>query len=465
MAQTRTEGPDRQTPSGPSGCPDADAVAAHRAALDLPIRDSRTRRFVGRHPRFVDGIVVGIYAGFNALLLTFVGVIAVVSNMTQDLVPTGSPLSVGGYIALETVHVIVVSIALWIRRSRTLLSFNIIFAMCAISATVGVGVDIIALPLAAYALSAYRPRRQSRWGLLASIVLVLVSTFIFTGPLSANLVTDDEISATSSFLGNLFSATLLIVFQLTPVVLCYSYGRTVRNRRNYVTALIDRAEALATERDQQALIAAQAERARIAREMHDVVAHSLTVMVALADGADASIDRAPDSAHLALNRLTETGRSALSEMRRLLGVLNSGADDDAPPAELTPQPTGEMIDDLVAQFRLAGLPVRLTRSGVLPDDTGVGLTVFRIVQEGLTNALRYANEPTIVEVSITATDSEITVTVRDDGRGAPRPGVGAGRGLVGMQERAAVFEGNVTAGPDHGIGWKLVATLHTEGSS
>ncbi|NTW42187.1 MAG: hypothetical protein HGA44_20300 [Cellulomonadaceae bacterium] len=228
----------------------------------------------------------------------------------------------------------------------------------------------------------------------------------------------------------------------------------MRNRRLHVAELVARGNALARDRDQQALLARAAERTRIAREMHDVVAHSLSVMIALADGAGAALDRAPDRSRAALDELSATGRTALADMRRVLGVLHE------PDAPLQPQPGSDDLGELVERFRATGLPVRTAGLACpLPADTGLQLAVYRIVQESLTNALRYAPATALVDVTISRSPSSVEVVVTDTGAGALVVDQGgAGHGLVGMRERVEVYGGTVTAGPWRG-GWRVHAVL------
>jgi signal transduction histidine kinase len=241
-------------------------------------------------------------------------------------------------------------------------------------------------------------------------------------------------------------------------------GISVRHRRNSLSALTQRAEQLERERDQQATIAAAAERTRIAREMHDVVAHSLSVMVTLSEGAALKQAAEPERAGRAMRQVSATGHQALDEMRRLLGVLRT---EDAPESR-QPQPGMAQIDGLFDQVRATGLAAGLIVTGTpaaLPP--GAELTVYRIVQEALTNTLKHAAGPTRVSVAIAYRPGSITVDVHDDGAGGRvRPeletgtGTGtAGHGLAGMRERAAVYGGTVSAGPDPAGGWHIRAHL------
>ena len=236
-------------------------------------------------------------------------------------------------------------------------------------------------------------------------------------------------------------------------------GTSVRHRRALLASLEDRASRLELERDQQGLIAAAAERARIAREMHDIVAHNLTVMIALADGAVFAAERTPERATSAMETVSVTGRQALAEMRRLLGVLR----DDDHSSTLVPQPGVPQIDQLVEQVRAAGLPVTLEVAGdgrALP--AGAQLTVFRLVQESLTNCLKHAGASAVARVRLRYGADGVDVEVTDNGPGSARPAESGGRGLDGMRERAAVYAGTVEAGPRAGGGWAVRARLSLE---
>jgi signal transduction histidine kinase len=231
-------------------------------------------------------------------------------------------------------------------------------------------------------------------------------------------------------------------------------GLYINTRRKYTRSLEERAERLERERDAQVQIAAGAERARIAREMHDVIAHSVSVMVVQADGAAYTVDTDSKRAKRAMEAIGTTGRQALAEMRRMLGVLREGGD-----ATLAPQPGVEQLTELVEQIRSAGLPVDLTVQGVPAELTaGLQLTIYRIVQEALTNVRKHAGPGATARVGLYYGDHAIEVRIRDDGRGAI-PGDGCGHGLVGMRERVAVYGGSVRAEPVAGGGFEVVARL------
>jgi signal transduction histidine kinase len=232
-------------------------------------------------------------------------------------------------------------------------------------------------------------------------------------------------------------------------------GRSLRHRRALVASLEDRAARLELERDQQGQIAAAAERARIARELHDIVAHNLTVMTALADGAVFAAERRPAQATAAMETVSATGRQALAEMRRLLGVLR---EDEG--ATLVPQPGVPQIDQLVEQVRAAGLPVTLEVAGdgaALP--AGAQLTVFRLVQEALTNTLKHAGASAAARVRLAYGVDAVEVEVTDSGTAQAPAAPRGGRGLEGMRERASVYAGTVEAGPRANGGWRVHALL------
>ena len=245
------------------------------------------------------------------------------------------------------------------------------------------------------------------------------------------------------------------------VVAATVFGRNVRNRRRLLASLEERAARLERERDQQGKLAAAAERARIARELHDVVAHNLTVMIALAEGATYTLHAHPDEARAALETASGTGRRALAEMRRLLGVLRE-QDGDSTVAR-DPQPGVAEIDALVEQVRSAGLPVSYRVSPdarALPE--GMQLTLFRIVQEALTNTLKHAGPSATAEVELVASGTDVRIWVADTGSMPPSPANGnghGGSGLRGMSERAAVYSGVVEAGPRPEGGWTVAARL------
>ena len=230
-------------------------------------------------------------------------------------------------------------------------------------------------------------------------------------------------------------------------------GLNVRTRRAYLASVEERAEQLERERDQQGQLAAAAERARIAREMHDIVAHNLSVMIALADGAGYVSEQDPERAAGAMEQVSKTGRHALGEMRRLLGVLREDS------TGLAPQPGLADLEPLLEQVRAAGLHATLETSGT-PVALGAGaeLTVYRLVQEALTNTLKHAGADARARVRLHYDADGVEVEVTDDGHARARVAAG-GQGLGGMRERAAVYGGELEAGPAPGGGWRVRTRL------
>ncbi|MET7513090.1 sensor histidine kinase [Streptomyces sp. NPDC005480] len=236
-----------------------------------------------------------------------------------------------------------------------------------------------------------------------------------------------------------------IVPQVWAITLVALLGIAVRSRQEYTSSLVERARRLEVERDQQARLAAAAERTRIAREMHDIIGHNLSVITGLADGGSYAAAKSPERAGQALEAIATTSRQALAELRRLLDVLREEA---VPTAELAPQPALTDLDQLVDGVRAAGLPVRLTLRG-RPGSLAPGkeLTVYRVVQEALTNTLKHAGPGAAAAVDVTYGDDGVRVSVTDTGRGGPVPEPGAGRGLTGMRERTSLYDGTLEAGP------------------
>jgi signal transduction histidine kinase len=249
---------------------------------------------------------------------------------------------------------------------------------------------------------------------------------------------------------------------LLAVIVAWLSGDNIRSYRIREAALRDRAQRLEQEREERARQAVTEERLRIARELHDVVAHAMSVVAVQAGVANHVIDSRPHLARQALDTVEANTRAALVEMRRLLGVLRQ-ADDQTP--SLAPAPGLADLPTLVRQLSEVGLTVDLRADdpppGGVPD--GVDLSAYRIVQEGLTNVLRHGGPEARVAIGYPAGAVEIEVC--DDGRPpdrAPRPrGVteGPGHGLIGMRERVAVYGGTLTAGPRPGGGFRLAATL------
>jgi len=311
-----------------------------------------------------------------------------------------------------------------------------------------------------YTLAASRPRRISLPGLVACMVVFAAAVARWNpGPgARAHLVQ--------------FALVTGVIYVLAPVS-AWLLGDSVARRGARLAGLEERAVRAERERDVQAQIAAAAERVRIARELHDVIAHNLTVMVAQADGGAYAFDAAPERSRQALVQIGCTGRQALVEMSSLLGVLRTGPED----APLAPAPRAAEIADLVAQAREAGMRVSHAVEGaVRPLPGGLSLAAYRIAQEALTNVRKHAGPQSAAEVTVRYSPDELFLSVADNGGGdagpsasLPRYGEPAtppagreanpGHGLTGMQERAALYGGTVTAGPRPGAGFEVTARL------
>jgi signal transduction histidine kinase len=280
-------------------------------------------------------------------------------------------------------------------------------------------------------------------------------------------------------IGNYFKSLIFLTGMASAALLA---GVVVRTLRHQMGWLVERAQRLEFERDQQSFLAAAGERARIARELHDVVSHNIQVMVTLADAAAIAQRTDPQRAAEAISEVSGAGRQALRDMRRLLGLLRDGEDGgrshpnrlgQLDTEALAPQPGLSELDALAERVRSTGLTVGIEIAGEPFGLSGAaGLTVYRIVQEALTNVLKHAASARCVTISLAFDDPDVTVRVIDDGRspmpalsgGAPSLGLGThgeGHGVLGMKERAAAFEGTLIAGPNDRAGWEVVATLRS----
>ncbi|WP_443077029.1 sensor histidine kinase [Streptomyces sp. SP18CS02] len=241
------------------------------------------------------------------------------------------------------------------------------------------------------------------------------------------------------------------------VVAAAVLGVNTRTTRAYLAALEERAVRLEQQQEQQARLAAAEERTRITREMHDIVTHNLSVMVALTDAALYAQHRSPDKATTTMLRISETGQQALTDMRRSLGVLRT----DEPDAERHPLPGIGQLEALADQMCVAGLPTRVeVRGGHTHIPAAAQLTVYRLVQEALTNTLKHTPTGTRAKVRIQCSAETVTVDVTDSGPRPPLPGATpSGHGITGMRERSASYGGRLKAGPLPGGGWGVHTRL------
>ncbi|WP_235736912.1 sensor histidine kinase [Nocardioides alcanivorans] len=297
----------------------------------------------------------------------------------------------------------------------------------------------LAFPIAVYSVARFA---NARWGF----------AMLATGVVGAGVAAYDWLrhyeASGDAYLPYFLSITAI-------VATAWALGTLGRTREAYVASLVERGERLEREAAQQAQLAAQDERARIAREMHDVVAHGLSVIVVQADGARYAAAKEPQKATEALTTISETGREALTEMRRMLGLLRSDGDSG-----LAPQPGLSDLDELLTEARVGGMQLDVTRPSPLPRvSDGIALTVYRIVQESLTNVRKHAGAQASVHLTIGTEGEAITVEVVDDGRGAASLDDGQGLGLAGMRERVTVHGGTLETGPVVGGGFRVSARI------
>jgi signal transduction histidine kinase len=382
-----------------------------------------------RHPGLVDSVL--------ALLVVGLG--------TGPLLAAG-PVQLPKLLGLVLVACMCAPLA--VRRKRPVGVFTVLIVAGGLEVLLmprPVGSDVAVL-VALYTLAAYRPRRIAVPGLLVTLLGSVIAI--------ARWAPEHAIHDWWTL------GEVLAVFW-GPALTAWLLGDMTRWRRSYYRELEERAARLERERDAQAQIAAAAERARIARELHDVVAHNVSVMVVQADGASYAISSSPDRAREALAAISATGRQALAEMRSLLGVLRSASDSSAGDgAELAPQPGIEQLSGLLAQARATGLPVSFTVEGVprqLP--RGTALTAYRVVQESLTNARKHGGAGVTATVTLRFCENEVAIIVTDDGTASPKEGDGQGHGLIGMRERVELFGGTASAGPKPGGGYRVFVRL------
>jgi len=343
--------------------------------------------------------------------------------------------SVGGPAApAQWVALAVVPLPLLVRRRWPVATLwaAIVLALAAEGAGANSPADVLAPLLGLYTVARLRRPRH----LVAPLVLAAVGLTVWV--VSGTVPWPATIGATA-----VVAATVLL-------------GANARTRQAYLAAVEERAARLERERDREARLAVADERVRIAREMHDIVAHNLAVMVALADGASYAAES--DRVGTAMRQVSATGRQALDEMRRLVGLLRNGG-----PGERSPQPGLADLDDLVGQVRAAGVAVDLRAEG-RPGDwgPGAGLAVYRIAQEALTNVIKHAGPGARADLLLRYAADRVEIEVLDDGAGrtATSPGPADRHGLAGMAERTAPYRGTVDAGPRTGSGWRVRAVLH-----
>jgi len=367
-----------------------------------------------------------------------------------DLLLAGSLCMVFGFLSLAQAHLSgilafgMLAPLIW-RRTHPELVF---FGVCAVAVLQWLGgVQLmpgnVGLLVALYAISVYGDVRLSRIALGIGGLGVLMATSRYW----ANSDWKQQVT--------MMVALGALVFGV------WAFGERRRTRGLYVAQLEERAAQLERDRDREAKLAVGNERTRIAREIHDVVAHGLSIMIVQADGGLYAADQSPDAAKKALATIGDTGRASLTEMRKMLGLLKQDEQHDLDPNQPRPQPGVSSLPELIDNVREAGLNVTYDITGEPRDLPALlGLTAYRIVQEGLTNTLKHAGPGARTSVTLDFGREMLTVVVTDDGRGAGvAPSADPGHGLVGMRQRASVSGGTVSAGPKAGGGYEVIARL------
>ncbi len=378
----------------------------------------------------------GAWASDIAVALALLAVLVVIF-------PAEHPLTIVGNFAM------VASIA-WRRKAPMFMLGTItVGGLLVLASSHQMVPGVVVVPLAAYSVARWVPGRSSRWTLLIGGVASVLAPIRWTGTFGPIMSSDTS---------RLVAIGVLVVMCAGSVIAPYAMGRrvleSVRLMEQRRAAEAEREAHTLAEREQQLRIREAQSRAQIARELHDIVAHSLSVMIVQAEGGRALAGKRPDAAVEALDTIAESGREALSEMRRIVSVLRGAPDGTA---DYAPTPGVDDIADLVnraglpADYRVVGDPEHLPQT--------LGLTAYRVVQEALTNVLRHAGPDAAVNVTLTYAAGSLVVEVADDGQGSDATSDGQGTGLRGMRERVEAMGGRLTAGPRPHGGFLVRASL------
>ncbi|SCK45208.1 Signal transduction histidine kinase [Streptomyces sp. WMMB 714] len=407
---------------------------------------NRIYDFIRRHPTWVDSCW--------AVLLLMISSVWFISSVESDSegLPQGPKEQVA---AVPIVLALCLVVALRRRAPEKMLVLTTGTGVAQVVTHVDVGPANFAMLVIVFTVASRNIRWASRFALGGAVAAPTIATLRWP---------EENQTLAGTILGDIF---LTVTF-----VLAWVLGDSLRTRRAYYAQLEERATRLEKEREAQTQIAAAAERARIARELHDVVAHNVSVMVVQADGAAYVLDSAPDQAKQALSTISGTGRQALAEMRRLLGVLRTGesgpdgASGREGAGEYGPQPGVDQLSELIEQVRGAGLAVSFTIEGTpRPLPSSIELTAYRVVQEALTNSRKHGGPDVGATVRLSYGADELSLLAEDDGRGAEREMYeeggtdGLGHGLIGMRERVGMVGGSLETGPRPGGGFRICAVL------
>ncbi len=375
--------------------------------------------------------------GADALLAAALGILVLITFVTTD--PIGSEQEAD---ALGIALVVAISTAVAWRRRFPLTVLGVITPLSMLLLILDYAAPhMLASVIVLYSVGAHVDRPRSVQAAAAAIGLFTVVALIGWS------IAEEDVSLPD------------ITWSVTILTTCFVVGDSLRSRRAHLATLEARASDLEREQEQLAQRGVSDERQRIARELHDVVAHTMSVMVVQAGAARRLIDIDPVGARGALESVEVTGRSGLGEMRRLLGVLRTDGDGTEDRADYAPQPSLSRLSDLVASCADAGLPVKLSTTGSPPPlPAGLDLSAYRVVQEALTNTMKHAGRATAT-VSLDWHPDHLDIEVIDDGRGAAAAATDPGHGLLGMRERVELYGGSLRAGPHTGGGFEVRATF------
>ncbi|MEO3939528.1 histidine kinase [Paenarthrobacter nicotinovorans] len=390
----------------------------------IPSPPGIVHRWAEAHPGIIDVLITVIYLAVGGALFALAWLDSIVADVTAAL---------GAIVCL-----LLTSGSILLRRKIPIIAGMALMAVSTYSMYHGTGAEFLSFPIMLYAIAVYRSIRLSIVFLFAIIIMIAVIPYFqqHEGEFEIDVIT----------------SLILITFSLIGIL----SGIASANRKKYLRLLVERAKHLTIERDQQAQLAVVNERNRIAREMHDIVSHSLTVIATLAEGSLATKDVV--TSRQAMKSAADAARTALNEMRAVLGALRQ--EDDAP---LTPRFEPEAIQTLVERFRVAGMPVTLDAIDTSHEDSAIQMAISRIVQEGLTNALRYGENTTVAGVRIYRTLGYIEIEVFNDGAIENAASLGAGQGLLGLRERVSLLGGTLDAGSIGDGFWRVHARLSVEG--
>jgi signal transduction histidine kinase len=347
-------------------------------------------------------------------------------------------LAIGGYSWITALCAAAVTVALNWRRSYPLMVITV--GSCAWTVPILLGLipseaaltPLVALLIGVYSVARHAGTRAAVIGGAVALAAALASDLRLPDPAAGD-------------------------FGFTAILISWPWfaGYALRGHQLAQAALSQRAELMAAEHDARAREAVAEERARIARELHDVIAHSVSVMVVQAGAAEEVAAQQPDRAIAAMAAIRDTGREALIDLRRMLGLLRRG--EMAP--TLAPMPGIADLEALANQLHTAGLPVQVRVTGAeFPLPAGLDLTAFRLIQEALTNTLKHAGAGH-ADVDIRFQPDALSITVTDDGRGGTSPAASNGHGLTGMRERVTLYGGDLEAGPGPDGGYRVTARL------